>query len=70
MDTKKFEKFGKFEKFKEIELKTNEMSTIKGGSSTTLFTTVGYAENEYEDTNGNGELDEGDRFSHIFYTGN
>lgn len=40
-----------------VALKKSEMIAIKGGTSTTLFTQVGMCENEYEDTNGNGQLD-------------
>lgn len=55
MDLEKFEKANvKFEKV--------EMSTLKGGTSTTLLTVVGFAENEYEDVNDNGELDKDDKF--------
>lgn len=45
-----------------LEIKKSEMAAIKGGTSTTLIKQVGYAENEYEDVNGNGELDEGDKY--------
>ncbi len=48
----------KLSKFENLEIKKNGLSNIKGGTSTTVYSTVGYAENEYEDTNGNGELDE------------
>lgn len=50
-------KLQKLEK-ENLSLKKNEMLSIKGGTSTTVYTTVGYAENEYEDTNGNGKLDD------------
>lgn len=52
----------RFEKFKQLELKKNELCSIKGGTSTTLVTEVGVWEEEYEDTNGNCELDEGDKY--------
>lgn len=48
----------KLEKLKKVEIKKNEMISIKGGTSTTVYTTVGIAENEYEDLNGNGKLDD------------
>lgn len=52
-----------FKNFEKAELKTSELLSINGGSSsTTLMTEVGRAENEYEDTNDNCELDEGDKF--------
>lgn len=49
-----------FEKLniEETKLEKAEMSQVKGGTSTTVYTVVGYAENEYEDTNGNGKLDD------------
>ena len=58
----------KFEEFEELEVKKSLLATIKGGtSSTTLMTEVGRAENEYEDTNGNCEFDEGeDKFIGTF----
>jgi NaMN:DMB phosphoribosyltransferase len=46
-------------------LSRNEMISIKGGTSTTLMVVVGIAENEYEDTNGNGTFDEGDTFKKL-----
>ncbi len=57
-------KFQKFENLKKLQLKTNELSSVNGGTTTTLVTVVGYAENEWEDTNGNGEFDgdDGDTF--------
>jgi hypothetical protein len=47
----------KFDDFKDLELKKNEMTTLIGGTTTTLFQQVGMVENEYEDLNGNNELD-------------
>lgn len=53
---------------KKFEIKKSSLTKIKGGTSTTLYTSggvieVGYhAENEYEDTNGNGKFDEKDKF--------
>jgi hypothetical protein len=55
----------KLEKLKGAEIKKNEMISIKGGTSTTLMVVVGIAENEYEDTNGNGKFDEGDTFKKL-----
>jgi hypothetical protein len=40
-----------------VALKKSEMATIKGGTSSTVYTQTGIAENEYEDCNGNGKLD-------------
>lgn len=52
--------------FKETEIKKSQLVSVKGGTSTTLMVEVGCtAENEYEDTNGNGEFDEDDEFSHV-----
>lgn len=45
-------------KLEDCKIKKNEMITIKGGTSTTVYTQVGICENEYEDTNGNGKLDD------------
>lgn len=48
--------------FKKFQIKRNKLASIQGATSTTLYKTVGFAEsrceNEYEDSNGNGELDE------------
>ena len=52
----------KFKEFEDLNLKTNELCGIKGGTSTTLVIEVGAMENEYLDTNGNEELDEEDKF--------
>ena len=51
-----------FSKFEELEISKSCLSIIKGGTSTTLVTEIGCAENEYEDSNGNCELDSDDRF--------
>lgn len=51
----------KLEKRK-MKIKKNSLVSFKGGSSTTLMVEVGVAENEYEDSNGNGKFDEGDKF--------
>ena len=50
----------KLEKFKESDfiLKKSELLTVKGGTSTTVYTQTGVWETEYEDCNGNGKLDE------------
>ncbi len=51
---------------KEIRISKSELLTIKGGTSTTLYTTIGKlpnlkgCENEHEDSNGSGKLDDGD----------
>ncbi|WP_064966003.1 hypothetical protein [Tenacibaculum ovolyticum] len=43
----------KFKEFKDLELKTVESSVIKGGTSSTEYTTIGVMENEQElDSNG------------------
>lgn len=47
----------KLEKLKNAEIKKNEMISIKGGTTTTLITVVGIAENEYEDTDKDGKVD-------------
>ncbi|RNL86692.1 hypothetical protein ED312_11205 [Sinomicrobium pectinilyticum] len=50
-------------KFKNLKLKANELCSVKGGTSTTLMIEVGVrAENEYEDTNGDGKFDKDDKF--------
>ena len=59
-------KLKKFENLKKLQLKTNELSSVNGGTTTTLVTTVGYAENEYEDSNGNKEFDKDDEFNGTF----
>lgn len=51
----------KFEKFKELQLRSNQLCSVKGGTSTTLMVEVGRSENEYEDSNGNGTFDGGDK---------
>ncbi|MDO5655569.1 MAG: hypothetical protein Q4G27_05460 [Flavobacteriaceae bacterium] len=65
----------KLKNFKETEIKKSQLVSIKGGTSTTLVKQVGFAdlttytevaENEYEDSNGNGEFDKGDRFLGTF----
>lgn len=48
----------KLEKLRNAEIKKNEMISIKGGTSVTVYTQTGVWENEYEDCNGNGKLDE------------
>lgn len=45
-------------KFKNLEVKKSNLSSIKGGTSTTLYVVIGYSETEYEDVNGDGKLDE------------
>lgn len=53
--------------FSNLEIKKNELSKVTGANSTTLVTEVGFAnEDEYEDTNGNGEKDDNDRFLGTF----
>jgi len=52
--------------FKESQIKKDQLSTVHGGTTTTLITVVGHSENEYEDTNGNGTLDDEDRFLGTF----
>lgn len=52
----------KLEKMKNVEIKKNEMISIKGGTSITLMVEVSmYAEDEYSDCNGNGKLDDDER---------
>ncbi len=54
------------ENFKDVEIKKSKLVAVTGGTSTTLMIEVGCTtENEYEDTNGNGEFDEEDTFSHV-----
>jgi hypothetical protein len=46
------------EKLANVEIKKNEMITIKGGTTTTSYIVQGAAcEIEYEDKNKNGKLD-------------
>lgn len=47
----------KFKNFEQLELKKATLVSLKGGTSTTIYSEVGAWENEYEDTNGNGKLD-------------
>lgn len=51
-------KIAKFKNFEELKLKKTFMSKVKGGTSTTIYQEVGVWETEYEDLNGNGELDD------------
>ncbi|GAA0892391.1 hypothetical protein GCM10009122_20700 [Fulvivirga kasyanovii] len=51
----------KFEKFEKLQLRSNQLCSVKGGTSTTLMVEVGRSESEYQD-NGNGTFDEGDKF--------
>lgn len=48
----------KFKNFQKLKIEEVPMAKITGGTTTTVYTEVGYAENEYEDWNGNGKLDE------------
>lgn len=50
-----------------MKVKKNSLVSFKGGSSTTLMLEVGVAEKEYEDSNGNDEFDEGDKFVLTIY---
>lgn len=56
----------KFEKLKKLQLRSNQLCSVKGGTSTTLIVEVGRSENEYEDSNGNGGFDRGDKFIGTF----
>ncbi|WP_042721038.1 hypothetical protein [Flavobacterium sp. B17] len=42
--------------FKDFEIKKSPLSSMKGGTSTTVMIETGYTENEYPD-NGSGEPD-------------